>query len=43
MPARLRQSFVGSGRLWEQMSFVVRQGAMWTTSDDADLSCVRAD
>lgn len=43
--ARLRQSFVGSARLWEQMSFVVRQGAMWTRSDDALIfhACVPVD
>jgi fructose-1,6-bisphosphatase-3 len=42
---RLRQSFVQSGRLWEQMSFVVRQGAMWTTSDAALIfhACVPTD
>ncbi|MDQ3649049.1 MAG: fructose-1,6-bisphosphatase [Acidobacteriota bacterium] len=43
--ARLRQSFVESGRLWEHMSFVVRQGAMWTTSDDTLIfhACVPTD
>lgn len=43
--ARLRQSFVQSGRLWEHLSFVVRRGAMWTTSDNALIfhACVPTD
>lgn len=42
---RLRQSFVASDKLWEQMSFVVRQGAMWTRRDDVLIfhACVPVD
>lgn len=42
---RMRQSFVQSGRLWEHMSFVVRQGTMWVESDDALIfhACVPTD
>jgi fructose-1,6-bisphosphatase-3 len=32
---RLRESFVTSARLWQHMSFVVRQGAMWLRRDHA--------
>jgi fructose-1,6-bisphosphatase-3 len=33
--ARVRQSFVGSSRLWEHMSFVARAGSMWLRRDQA--------
>jgi fructose-1,6-bisphosphatase-3 len=32
---RLRDSFVTSARLWQHMSFVARQGAMWLRRDHA--------
>ncbi len=31
--ARLKQSFVGSSSLWEQMRFVARNGSMWLRRD----------
>jgi len=42
---RLRQSFLTSARLWEQMSFVARRGAMWLERDDALIfhACVPVD
>lgn len=42
---RLRQSFLTSARLWEQMSFVARHGAMWLERDDALIfhACVPID
>ena len=33
--ARMKQSFVTSQRMWEQMSFVARRGATWLRRDDA--------
>lgn len=43
--ARLRESFVSSQRLWQQMSYVVRNGAMWLQRDDALIfhACVPID
>lgn len=43
--ARLRESFVSSQRLWQQMSYVVRNGAMWLQRDDALVfhACVPVD
>ena len=43
--ARLRQSFVSSARLWEHMTYVVRQGSMWEQRDDALIfhGCVPVD
>ena len=32
---RLRDSFVNSARLWQHMSFIARQGAMWLRRDHA--------
>ncbi|HYP52263.1 MAG TPA: fructose-bisphosphatase class III, partial [Pyrinomonadaceae bacterium] len=32
---RLRESFVSSARLWQQMSYVARHGAMWLRRDHA--------
>ncbi len=42
---RLRQSFLTSARLWEQMSYVARRGAMWLERDDALIfhACVPVD
>lgn len=42
---RLRESFVGSERLWKHMSFVVRRGAMWLVRDRALIfhGCVPVD
>jgi fructose-1,6-bisphosphatase-3 len=42
---RLRQSFVSSSRLWEQMSYVARRGATWLRRDQALIfhGCVPVD
>jgi fructose-1,6-bisphosphatase-3 len=42
---RLRQSFVGSQRLWEQMKWVVQRGGMWCRRDDVLIfhACVAVD
>ena len=42
---RLRQSFVGSQRLWEHMKWVVQRGAMWRRRDDVLIfhACVAVD
>ncbi|GAC1446580.1 MAG: fructose-1,6-bisphosphatase [Pyrinomonadaceae bacterium] len=42
---RLRQSFVTSDRLWQQMKFVVKRGTMWLRRDDALIfhACVPID
>jgi fructose-1,6-bisphosphatase III len=42
---RLRESFVGSQRLWQHMSWVARRGTMWTRRDDALIfhACVPVD
>ncbi len=42
---RIRQSFVGSARLWEQMHWVCRKGRMWTVRDDTLIfhACVPVD
>ncbi len=42
---RLRQSFVTSSRLWEQMKWVVRRGRMWCARDDVLIfhACVPVD
>jgi fructose-1,6-bisphosphatase-3 len=41
----LRASFIASPRLWQQMSWVVRRGCMWTTRDDLLIfhACVPTD
>jgi fructose-1,6-bisphosphatase-3 len=42
---RLRQSFVGSQRLWEHMKWVVKRGGMWTRRDNVLIfhACVAVD
>ncbi len=42
---RIRQSFIQSGRLWQQMTYLVRHGAMWIVSDDTLIfhACVPMD
>ena len=42
---RLRQSFVSSSRLWEQMSYVTRRGSTWLRRDQALIfhGCVPVD
>jgi fructose-1,6-bisphosphatase-3 len=42
---RLRESFVSSPRLWQHMSFVVHQGAIWLRRDHAVIfhGCVAVD
>ncbi|HVT05477.1 MAG TPA: fructose-bisphosphatase class III [Thermoanaerobaculia bacterium] len=42
---RLRESFVGSQRLWQHMSYIVRQGAVWLRRDEALIfhGCVPVD
>lgn len=42
---RLREAFVGSARLWQHLSWVVRRGAMWLKRDDALIfhACVPVD
>ena len=42
---RLRESFVGSQRLWEHMQWVVRRGSMWTRRDEVLIfhACVPVD
>ncbi|HEY2385195.1 MAG TPA: fructose-bisphosphatase class III [Terriglobia bacterium] len=42
---RLRQSFVTSRRLWEQLSFVAKRGAMWLVRDHTLIfhGCVPVD
>jgi len=42
---RLKQSFVGSQRLWEHMKWVVKRGGMWTRRDDVLIfhACVAVD
>ena len=41
----LRDGFVGSGRLWRQMEFVVRRGGMWAVRDEVLVfhACVPVD
>ena len=43
--ARLRESFVGSQRLWQHMSYIVHQGAVWLRRDEALIfhGCVPVD
>lgn len=42
---RIRQSFTGSARLWQHMSWVCRKGRMWTARDDCLIfhACVPVD
>jgi fructose-1,6-bisphosphatase-3 len=42
---RLRESFIGSARLWEHMNWVVRHGSMATTRDHVSIfhACVPVD
>jgi fructose-1,6-bisphosphatase III len=42
---RLKQSFVGSQRLWEHMKWVVKRGGMWTRRDNVLIfhACVAVD
>src|SRR5581483_3166948 len=42
---RLKESFLSSERLWEQMSFVVKHGTMWLRRDQAVIfhGCVPVD
>ncbi len=42
---RLRQSFISSSRLWEQMSYVTRRGSTWLRRDQALIfhGCVPVD
>lgn len=42
---RLRESFLSSARLWDHMSYLVRQGAMWLRRDRAVIfhGCVPVD
>jgi fructose-1,6-bisphosphatase-3 len=42
---RIRQSFVGSQRLWEQMKWVVQRGGMWCKRDNVLIfhACVAVD
>ncbi len=42
---RIRQSFVESARLWQQMDWVVQRGRMWATRHDALIfhACVPVD
>jgi fructose-1,6-bisphosphatase-3 len=41
----LREAFVGSGRLWQHMEFVVRRGGMWAVRDGVLVfhACVPVD
>jgi fructose-1,6-bisphosphatase-3 len=43
--SRLKESFVSSARLWQHLSYVVRQGAMWLQRDDALIfhGCIAVD
>jgi len=43
--ARLRESFLGSDRLWEHMKFLVRRGGMWLVRDEVVIfhACVPVD